>query len=63
LPSRLLDAQGEYVRPGIMSDRIEVELRAGDLVEVDLGRQDALAFVVRPGEDLAERAHHAASSW
>ena len=55
MPRRLVHGQGEDVRPGVVADRVEVEVPAIEVGEVELREQDALTVAQRSGEDLAQR--------
>jgi hypothetical protein len=52
----LIDFEPEHVGPGIVSHHIEVELRSGKVVPVEVCRQDTLFAALRPGQQLSPAA-------
>src|SRR4029453_13352700 len=58
----LVDLQGKDIRPGIMTDDIEVEFSTADSFQIEVRGQDGLAAEIRAGKNLAERADDRAAS-
>src|SRR5439155_1876231 len=58
----LVDMKLKNIRPGIMTDHIEVELAADDLCAVDVGDQDRFTLHVGPREKVAEWIDDAAAA-
>jgi hypothetical protein len=52
----------QHIRSRIVTDRIEIELRAHDIVPVEIGDQYLFAFEEGPREELAHRAHGATAT-
>ncbi len=58
----LVDEQPKHVRSRVMTDDVEVELAARDLIEVDVREQNLLTIPGGPGEHLAKRVDDAATA-
>ena len=57
-----VDFEPEHIGPSVMADHIEVELGFGDFASVNVGCQNALFTVLRPGHELPQWADDAAST-
>ena len=57
-----VDGQLEHVRPRVVAHRVEIHLRAGNVIEVDLGGEQGVFAVHRPRKHLAEGTDDAAAA-
>ena len=57
-----VDLQPEHITPSVMANHIEIELGMRQIGQVEVGAQNALLAILRPGQYLTERPDDAASA-
>src|ERR1022692_3429171 len=57
-----VDFEPEHIGPGVVADHIEIELGTRQIGQIEIGAQDALLAIFRPGQYLSQRPDDAASA-